>query len=201
MTKTTRDVVVDLWPLYASGEASADSRALVEAFLAQDHEFSEKLRAQDSAELKPPALTLPVDHERTTLLRAQRRRARQSMAVNSVAILVSAAMTAYYTRGIVPLWAATFATAGVPLPPLMRAATAGSAWILRLGLPLVVLLVPLAFLFRNRLKAPKFLESGVFLAVVTGGALVLAQLCWLGLLNEASLALADAYRALRAAKP
>ena len=31
MSKPTRDVVVDLWPLYVSGEASPDTRALVEA--------------------------------------------------------------------------------------------------------------------------------------------------------------------------
>jgi anti-sigma factor RsiW len=36
MTKITRDVISDLWPLYASGEATADTRALVESFLA-DH--------------------------------------------------------------------------------------------------------------------------------------------------------------------
>ncbi|MFN7977858.1 MAG: hypothetical protein U0P30_06950 [Vicinamibacterales bacterium] len=32
----TRDVVIDLLPVYLAGEASADTRALVEAFLATD---------------------------------------------------------------------------------------------------------------------------------------------------------------------
>jgi anti-sigma factor RsiW len=36
MTKITRDVISDLWPVYASGEATEDTRALVESFLA-DH--------------------------------------------------------------------------------------------------------------------------------------------------------------------
>ena len=36
MTKITRDVISDLWPAYASGEATADTKALVESFLA-DH--------------------------------------------------------------------------------------------------------------------------------------------------------------------
>jgi anti-sigma factor RsiW len=40
----TRDVVSDLWPLYASGEATADTRALVEAFLAADPDFARTLR-------------------------------------------------------------------------------------------------------------------------------------------------------------
>jgi hypothetical protein len=36
MTNITRDVISDLWPVYASGEATADTKALVESFLA-DH--------------------------------------------------------------------------------------------------------------------------------------------------------------------
>jgi hypothetical protein len=196
MTKTTRDVIVDLWPLYVSGEASADTRALVDAFIAEDREFGERLREPEGAGLKPPPLALPADHERTTLLRAQKRRARQSMLVNSLALLISAVMTACYAWGLVPRWAATFATAGLPLPPGMRFAAQASAWILRLGLPLAVLLVPAAFLFRKRLTLPKFLESGNVLAVVTGLALVLAQWSFLALLHEASIAIQAVCRAL-----
>ena len=40
----TRDVVTDLWPLYEAGEASADTRALVDDFLAQDPSFAAALR-------------------------------------------------------------------------------------------------------------------------------------------------------------
>lgn len=36
----TRDVVLDLLPLYMSGEASADTRALVETFLATDPQLA-----------------------------------------------------------------------------------------------------------------------------------------------------------------
>lgn len=36
MTKITRDVISDLWPVYASGEATEDTRALVESFLADN---------------------------------------------------------------------------------------------------------------------------------------------------------------------
>ncbi|MGD9903695.1 MAG: hypothetical protein AB7U83_09500 [Vicinamibacterales bacterium] len=36
----TRDVVYDLLPAYFAGDASADSRALVESFLATDPEFA-----------------------------------------------------------------------------------------------------------------------------------------------------------------
>lgn len=41
----TRDVVHDLLPLIDAGEASADSRALVEAFLREDAEFARTVRA------------------------------------------------------------------------------------------------------------------------------------------------------------
>jgi anti-sigma factor RsiW len=40
----TRDVVGDLLPAYFSGEASADTRALVEEFFAQDPEFERLAR-------------------------------------------------------------------------------------------------------------------------------------------------------------
>lgn len=200
MTNPTRDVVVDLWPLYASGEASADTRALVEAFLEQDRELGERLRQPEGAGLRPPALALPADHERATLLRTQRRRARQSMVVNSLALLASATMTAFYLWGLVPRWANTFASLGLPLPRAMRAAVEGSAWILRLGLPLGLLLIPLAFLFRKHIRLPEFLQSGTALAIITGVVLVLVQLGWLALLNEASTAMEGAYRALLAAK-
>ena len=33
MENVTRDVIADLWPLYVSGEASADTRGLIEAFI------------------------------------------------------------------------------------------------------------------------------------------------------------------------
>ena len=41
----TRPVVSDLWPLYVSGEAHAETKALVDAFLASDLEFAQVLRA------------------------------------------------------------------------------------------------------------------------------------------------------------
>ena len=70
----TRDVVSDLWPLYASGEASADTRAIVEAFLATDPAFAQILR--DSATVtidveSSPAL--PPDHELVALNMTRRR--------------------------------------------------------------------------------------------------------------------------------
>ena len=43
--RVTRDVVSDLWPIYSSGEASADTRTLIDEFLAGDPEFARVLRS------------------------------------------------------------------------------------------------------------------------------------------------------------
>jgi hypothetical protein len=42
--RVTREVITDLWPAYAAGEASGDTRTLIEEFLDQDHEFARLLR-------------------------------------------------------------------------------------------------------------------------------------------------------------
>ena len=67
-------VVSDLWPVYSSGEASPDTRALVEAFLAGDPAFAQALRDSSGVTLgvaKPPALS--PDHELKTLALTKRR--------------------------------------------------------------------------------------------------------------------------------
>ena len=49
----TREVVNDLWPAYAAGDARADTRALVEEFLRQDPEFAGQLqRCSDEHQLR-----------------------------------------------------------------------------------------------------------------------------------------------------
>ena len=49
--KITREVVTDLWPLYLSGEASADTRALVDEFLEQDPDFARLIRGNGTSEI------------------------------------------------------------------------------------------------------------------------------------------------------
>ncbi len=73
MENITRDVIVDLWPLYVSGDASPDTRRLVETFLKQDAEFAAELKTErrTSSGLGPPSL--PADHELETLDRLKRR--------------------------------------------------------------------------------------------------------------------------------
>jgi hypothetical protein len=74
MENVTRDVVSDLWPLYVSGEASADTRTLLEAFLREEPEFARELRQSAGAPLPGhdvPSLT--PDHELKTLAQIKRR--------------------------------------------------------------------------------------------------------------------------------
>jgi len=73
----TRDVLADLLPAYLAGEASADTRALVEEFARQDAEFARTLEDQrrelaaGAGALREPATALPADHELRTLARTR----------------------------------------------------------------------------------------------------------------------------------
>jgi len=67
----TRPVIVDLWPLYVSGEASAETGALVDEFLKNDPEFARQLRRDPlgTVEAPPP----PPDTETRAFARARQR--------------------------------------------------------------------------------------------------------------------------------
>jgi len=65
--KITRDVVSDLWPLYSSGEASPDTRALVDEFLRDDPDLARRLATPDA--LAPTELALPPEAEVRALVR------------------------------------------------------------------------------------------------------------------------------------
>jgi hypothetical protein len=70
MMKVTRNVVTDLWPIYESGEASPDTRALVDDFLANDQEFARRLREQPPP-LPGAAVSVVPDGEATALRRTR----------------------------------------------------------------------------------------------------------------------------------
>ena len=67
--KVTRDVVSDLWPVYESGEASADTKALVEEFLAGDAAFAARLRS--ALELPRAEAAMPPRAEAQALRRTR----------------------------------------------------------------------------------------------------------------------------------
>jgi hypothetical protein len=85
--EVTRDVINDLWPFYGSGEASTDSRALVEAFLREDPVFAETLNESAKLGTVVPVLRLSPDAERR-LLEDARHRAELKLLVTGAVILL-----------------------------------------------------------------------------------------------------------------
>jgi hypothetical protein len=73
MLEVTRDVISDLWPVYRSGEAKAETRHLVDAFLREDASFASVLRASEGAGSGAGSLRLSPDAERRLLDEAGRR--------------------------------------------------------------------------------------------------------------------------------
>lgn len=69
----TRDVVSDLWPLCEGGEASADSRRLVDEFLAQDQTFADEMRRSAALSGAMPTMRLSPGAERELLDQARER--------------------------------------------------------------------------------------------------------------------------------
>lgn len=83
----TRDVVLDLLPLYLSGEASADTRALVETFLATDPQLA-RIAGDGVAHPGDPP---PADDD--TQARASLARTRRLLQQRQIAFGVALALT------------------------------------------------------------------------------------------------------------
>ncbi len=78
--KVTREVITDLLPVYLSGEASADTRALVENFFQQDPEFAQAAKAEGSQTLlQAVPETLSPEDEMAALVRAKTAVRRRSL--------------------------------------------------------------------------------------------------------------------------
>jgi anti-sigma factor RsiW len=70
----TRDVITDLLPAYLSGEASADTRALVEAMVGRDPDIGrlvEAARNERMDAMMQHAVTLPPNLERDVVTRTR----------------------------------------------------------------------------------------------------------------------------------
>ncbi len=69
----TREVILDLLPVYLSGEASPDTRSLVEEYMKQDPELAQRIRLQWSDNLaKTAPAALPPDLELQSFRRTRR---------------------------------------------------------------------------------------------------------------------------------
>jgi hypothetical protein len=91
--QVTRDIVIDLLPLYQSGEASRDSRAAIEEFLRQDPSLAQ-MANQDAA---IPA-TAASELERRTITQTRAAIRRRSW-ILAVAILFSLLPFSFAFRG------------------------------------------------------------------------------------------------------
>src|SRR6058998_3965041 len=67
-----RDVILDLLPVYLSGEASAATRELVEEYLKQDPDLARRVREHGAEPLPKLPLSPPPELELESLLRTRR---------------------------------------------------------------------------------------------------------------------------------
>ena len=99
----TKDVINDLYPLYADQECSADTRALVEEFLRSNPRHAEELRQTMRAQL-PGIAPSARDLDEVKSLREARRRLRLRGTVMGFAIFFSLAPFSVFTDGVRTHW-------------------------------------------------------------------------------------------------
>lgn len=99
--EVTRDVVSDLWPLCRSGDASADSQKLVEAYLAEHGSFASELKESEMPFQVMPNIRLSPDAE-VRLLKEAQKRARLKL------LIIGGTIAVILSIGIVALGAAIF---------------------------------------------------------------------------------------------
>ena len=86
--QVTKDIVRDLLPVYLAGDASADTRAVVESFLAGDQELRQIVDAARSYSLPP--LEAPANLEVRALQRTRRLLGRKNFWLGFALIFCSA---------------------------------------------------------------------------------------------------------------
>lgn len=71
MTEVSREVIIDLLPAYFSGEASEETRRLVEGYFESDPEFARLARRMNDKLLQAMPVHLPENHEMKALRRVR----------------------------------------------------------------------------------------------------------------------------------
>jgi len=122
--KITRDVVTDLLPVYLAGEASADTRALVEEFLKQNPEFA-KLIAEEERSLAQPSIQLQKETEMKTLEMTKKLLAKRSWYMGFAIFFTALPLSIRGDeQGVYWMWA------GAPMIPITSIAVAVLMWFL-----------------------------------------------------------------------
>jgi hypothetical protein len=102
--KITRNVITDLLPVYLSGEASPDTKALIDEFLRTDPEFSGHVE-EHKREFNAQHQLLSVyagpsqDHELQTLLRTRSLMERQKWALGFALMLTAFPFSFVFSGG------------------------------------------------------------------------------------------------------
>jgi len=73
MTKITRNVILDLMPLYLAGEASQDTKELVEEYLEIDKELAEMAKQSTTFDL-PKDVPMPLGKDQALQLYIEAKR-------------------------------------------------------------------------------------------------------------------------------
>jgi anti-sigma factor RsiW len=102
--KITQNVVMDLLPVYLSGEASPDTQDVIEEFLRQDPELAKVVEAQKREFARQQELLEPVgapsaDHELRTLARTRSLMERQKWSMALALMLTGAPFSFVFSGG------------------------------------------------------------------------------------------------------
>lgn len=116
----TRNVILDLLPLYLADEVSEDTRALVEAYLATDPQLAQLAeQALENDVLTDIPIQLTEDNEMKAFKKAKR-----LMVQHNVYLVLAVLFTFLFAMGL------TFIADERPLGPVIFLAVAGFFWYL-----------------------------------------------------------------------
>ena len=92
--EVTREVILDLLPLYLADEASADTRTLVEAYLSRDDDLARLAQQWRQRLPAPPPAALRLDAEAQAFQEAKRLLVAKTIGLAAVAVAFIIGMTA-----------------------------------------------------------------------------------------------------------
>jgi hypothetical protein len=88
MTKITRNVILDLMPLYLAGEASQDTKELVQEYLETDKELAEMANQSTTFNL-PKDIPVPLEKDQALQLYIEaKRQVTIRMAIIAIALVI-----------------------------------------------------------------------------------------------------------------
>ncbi len=114
----TRDVILDLLPLYLANEASEDSRVLVEQFLQQDPQLA---ALAEKAKLAPLPEEIPIPLTREDEMQAFDK-AKKLMFQHNLFLILAVLFTFLFAMGLTFLWDER------PIGPVIFAIIGGVFW-------------------------------------------------------------------------